>query len=162
VASGLDKFPLVTGNGAEGTAAEAAAMGGDGESYLLKGRNRLAVGGMRFTAKREAIDGIHGRHIQREGRGEADHLPVGVGLDKRLPAPGVLLLFCQAKSGDICCRVRCNLFKGWESHRCLRSVGADKGGAAHRPYLSHASPSRIRRATSSSACSACRSRADLL
>ena len=79
------------GYGAESTAAEAAAMTGDGGLDLFPGRNRLAIRWVRTLFKREGIDAVHFSLCQRERRWIAHKRPIAVLLKYRLGRPGILL-----------------------------------------------------------------------
>lgn len=96
--AGLDGLPLVVGDGAEGAAAKAAAMGGQGELDLLVRRDRFRVGRMRAPAERQGVEPVELRLAQRQCRRVDNDDPVAVRLGERPGIGGVGLLGGEAKS----------------------------------------------------------------
>src|SRR5215469_794483 len=109
----LDDAPLVLGDGAEGTAAEAAALDRDREAdHLVGGNVDLPVNRVRPAAIGALVDPIHLRRSQRDGRRVQPDIDVTVTLRQRAGVAGIRLEMQDAVGGCIQHRVRGHLLVG--------------------------------------------------
>ncbi len=110
--TGLDKFALMLGNGAEGTAPAAATMAGHRVTDLLKSRNGLVIVGMGLALKGQSVEAVEAGRVQGQRR-RVDQQPASaVALQQRSSTIGIDFASSQAKGFVESGRVIHHRFKG--------------------------------------------------
>ena len=122
-----DEFPLMGGDGAEGTTPKASPVEGDGMAYHVVGRNGFAlVAGVGQACERKVVDSI--QFGSREGRvgGIDNHFLVPDGLHEAGSFEGIRLFFDAAEVGSVFLFVGEAFLVGMEAERLPLFVAGDR------------------------------------
>ena len=146
----LDNAPLMFGDRAEGATAKTATHDADRKTDHLVGRDfGFAVGRMRSALVRQAIDMIHFRRTERNGRRIDPDItacsPVTVRLHQRTGVTRIRFEMQRARGMGIEHRVSLHLLIGWQADDGMRTLGTDRLSANHADRLRFTRHATIRR-----------------